>query len=172
MKRLFLALWPDDSTRQAISGLVEQIGSAGIKSVKPSNLHVTLVFLGNVDVTTELSIRQQLDKIASRALSIQFDEISYWRKPGIICLTSEQQPGKDLLGLVRKLDAIAKSCGLVTDTRPYQAHITLARKACFQPEGVFDPIIWRAEAFCLVASVSGNNGVEYRVLQSWSLTKD
>lgn len=167
MKRLFFALWPDQPTRQVVQAIAKQLQCTGFKLHKTSNLHVTLVFLGNVDDTSECLLRQQLDAITARPFSIQFDRLSYWRKPGIVCLTSEQALELALLELVRDLEAIAKNCGLNTDTRPYQPHITLARKARFRPELEFEPVNWSADAFSLVESVSTVNGVEYRVLDTW-----
>ena len=69
--------------------------------------------------------------------------------------------------LVDALNKKVTSCGLHTDTRTYQPHITLARHAHFLPEISFEPIVWRAESFCLVESCSEPGGVNYIVRQQW-----
>jgi len=73
--------------------------------------------------------------------------------------------------LVSALEAAAANCGLSTDTRPYTAHITLARRARHLPDVKIEPITWRAEAFSLVESCSEPEGVLYRVIKQWPLIK-
>jgi RNA 2',3'-cyclic 3'-phosphodiesterase len=49
--RLFVAAWPDDDTRRRLSGLELELGkSKGLRFVGASRWHVTLRFLGEVDV--------------------------------------------------------------------------------------------------------------------------
>lgn len=71
--------------------------------------------------------------------------------------------------LASALTEAAENCGLQTDTRPYTPHVTLARHARYLPEVKFEPVIWRAEAFCLVESCSEPGGVIYKVMQRWPL---
>ena len=73
--------------------------------------------------------------------------------------------------MVAALNREVASCGLQTDTRPYQPHITLARHAQYLPDINFEPIVWRAESFCLVESCSEPDGVCYKVRQQWPFTK-
>ena len=69
--------------------------------------------------------------------------------------------------LVTALNTAVASCGLQTDSRPYKPHITLARHAKYLPDINFEPIVWRAELFCLVESCSESGGVSYKVRQQW-----
>ena len=81
MKRLFFALWPDGETRKKIDKINQQIKDEQLKKFSPNNLHVTLVFLGNVDEKTELQIKQSVKKINATAFEVIFDQISFWKKP-------------------------------------------------------------------------------------------
>jgi 2'-5' RNA ligase len=74
-------------------------------------------------------------------------------------------------GLVSALETAVADCGLHTDTRPYIPHITLARHARYLPDVKIEPIVWRAEAFCLVESCSEPDGVCYKVRQQWPFIK-
>jgi 2'-5' RNA ligase len=58
VKRLFFALWPSVATRKAVDKFNQTLKVPGLKTVKADNLHVTLVFLGNVDRQTERLIKQ------------------------------------------------------------------------------------------------------------------
>ncbi len=169
--RLFFALWPDDQTRQALARLDRVIPAKPCKRVLPHNLHVTLVFLGQVDAETELVIKQSAATISAQPFTLIFDCLSYWSRPRILCLSSRQAIPEAASALVSALAAMAAECGLQTDTRPYTPHITLARHARFLPDAQFEPIVWRAEAFCLVESCSEPDGVRYQVIQQWPFIK-
>lgn len=52
--RLFVAVWPDEATRRLLSGLERELGgSRGLRFVGPSRWHVTLRYLGDVDVPVD-----------------------------------------------------------------------------------------------------------------------
>ena len=100
-------------------------------------------------------------------LSLCFDQLSFWKKPGILCLTCRDF-SQDVVTLSEQLAVIAKHNAVAVEERPFQPHITLARKAKQAETSEFEPIIWQTQAFCLVESCSLATGVEYRVLKRWS----
>jgi 2'-5' RNA ligase len=166
MKRLFFALWPDDETRNQIDYLNRSIDQAGLKKVNRNNLHVTLVFLGQVDNKSETILKQGAEKIKVEPFKLTFDQLAFWKKPKILCLTAKQHDSQ-LLSLVNALKSLADQCGIKTEERPYQAHITLARKAIYAIKIKIEPVEWQAQSFCLVESCSTPNGVVYQVLVRW-----
>ena len=169
--RLFFALWPDDETRQALARLSRSLPAKQFKGVQPHNLHVTLVFLGQVETETESLIKQSAAAISAQPFTLIFDSLSYWSRPGILCLTSLQPAPNEAVTVASELAATAANRGLQTDSRPYTPHITLARHARYLPGLKFAPIVWRAEAFCLVESCSEPDGVCYKVIQQWPFIK-
>lgn len=164
--RLFFALWPDDQTRQNLVRLNRSIEAKGFRPVQPKNVHVTLVFLGNVDAISESLIKHNITGISAKPFVLTFDQLSYWSRPKILCLSCSQSVDEVEM-LVSALNMQVASCGLQTDTRPYKPHITLARHARYLPDINFEPIVWRAESFCLVESCSEPEGVCYKVRQQW-----
>ena len=164
--RLFFALWPDDQTRLELAGLSRSIEAKGFRPIQLHNVHITLVFLGQVDSTSELLIKDSVKGIYARPFVLTFDQLSYWSRPKVLCLTCSQF-NDEVEMLVAALNSEVASCGLQTDTRPYQPHITLARHAKYLPHINFEPIIWRADSFCLVESYSEPGGVNYIVRQQW-----
>jgi RNA 2',3'-cyclic 3'-phosphodiesterase len=167
VKRLFFALWPDAETRQCCADVSAACKRVTGREVHPENLHVTLTFLGGIDEPTEAALIMAAAEVEFDPMSIKFDKLSYWRRPRIICLTGEPEDSA-VINLVEKLNAIAASLGIGIDTRPFQAHVTLIRKASKLPAITFEPIFWKADAFCLVESCSTPEGVVYRVLKTWS----
>lgn len=166
MKRLFFALWPDETVRQRCARMAKSISRPDDKPVRPDNLHMTLVFLGNIDAMTETLFIQAASVIAAPVMTITFDRVSYWRKPRVVCLTGRSgDTGLD--SLVSELTAISRTLGIPVDDRPFTPHITLIRKARALKTIEFEPIVWQADAFCLVESCSGPDGVEYRVIRQW-----
>lgn len=165
--RLFFALWPDEQTRQVLARLTKTFDAEVGKPVAAHNFHVTLVFLGNVDQATAMEIKQRADLINVEPFELTFESVNYWQRPKIWCLTCNDIP-QQVIDLASKLDEIARQSGLQTDPRPYIPHITLSRHAQSAPEvQAIKPILWRADAFCLVQSSSEPEGVCYRVLQRW-----
>ena len=100
----------------------------------------------------------------------QFLEARHWRD------WPPEEPDADYQQYVQQEEDLAElnreaaNCGLQTETRPYQPHITLARHARYLPSLNIDPVVWRAESFCLVESCSEPGGVNYKVRRQWPFT--
>jgi RNA 2',3'-cyclic 3'-phosphodiesterase len=168
--RLFFALWPDSETRIKLAQLSRTIEAKAINLVRPDNYHVTLVFIGRVNKASELLIKQRVVDIASEPFTITFGHLSYWNKPKVLCLTS-QYPVQQAMLLAEKLNSAVVSCAISTDNKPYNPHVTLARHIPAFDEQDCEPIVWKADSFCLVESCSGVDGVIYQVKQQWPFAK-
>lgn len=168
MKRLFFALWPDETIRAKIDRLNQSLICGRLKKARSDNLHVTLAFMGNVDAVIEQAIRQSITHITAKPITIVFDQLTSWSNAYILCLTSSKQP-QQIIDLVERLKIMIEDQGVELDNRPYTAHVTLARKAQPNPTIMLEPICWHATSFVLVESVSTAEGVDYQVLESWPL---
>lgn len=166
MKRLFFALWPDDNTRLQCLNIREAIDSGKIKPVHAANLHVTLVFLGNVAADKEIALRQAVANIFVPEITLRFNKLSFWKKPGILCLTATGLC-PELISLVDHLSTLARKLDIKIDERAYQPHVTLAKKVKEPDILEFEPITWRSNAFCLVESCTLLSGVQYRIVEQW-----
>lgn len=167
MKRMFFALWPDDATRQQCRSVVKKIAGKEFRPVAAENLHATLVFLGNVDADQEAAISEAAGALTVPEMALTFASLDFWKKPQVLCLTS-QNFSKEVSILVEQLTEIVTRYGITVDERPFKPHVTLARKAKASAVVEFEPIVWHADAFCLVESCSTAKGVEYRVIKRWS----
>lgn len=168
MRRLFFALWPDDAIRQHCLDVVNKLSGQGLRPVAPKNLHVTLLFLGNIDAEQQAGISAAADALSvPPIMELTFDRLSFWKKPAIYCLTGRRFD-REVAALVEQLASIATQYGVMVDERPFKPHITLARKAKASVVIEFESIIWRAGALCLAESCSTADGVEYRVIKRWA----
>lgn len=168
MKRLFFALWPDDQTRQNCLQIMHKLPAGQQQLVDVKNLHVTLVFIGGVDTATEEALLQIGAERPVSDMIIAFDQLSFWQKPEILCLTGHSL-NNALPCLVEQLIKRVKQLPIMLDERPYQAHVTLARKAKQAVNVEFEPILWQSNSFCLVESQSSPQGVHYEVLCTWPI---
>lgn len=165
MKRLFFALWPEQSTRQQCTNIIAKLGETG-RPQTATNLHVTLLFLGSVDAKQQAALSLEAAKLDVRPMTLTFDQLSFWKKPAVLCLTTSQS-NQNTLQLNRRLAAIARQHLLSIDERPFNPHVTLIKKARAPVAIAFEPIVWQSSDFCLAESCSVSGGVEYRILARW-----
>lgn len=165
MKRLFFALWPEQTARQQCSAIIAKLKGAG-KPVTATNLHVTLLFLGHITSEQQAAVTQDAARIPASLTSLTFDRLSFWRKPAVQCLTANSVD-RNVTLLNENLTAIAKRHGIAVDDRPFTPHVTLMKKSRSPIDITFNPIIWQSKGFCLVESCPGIDVVNYRILKRW-----
>lgn len=168
-QRLFFALWPQQALREELARLARRVVGKQGKRVRPENLHLTLTFLGSMTLKQRACVDAAAGAIEGTPFELQLERIGYWPRPRVIWLAPRETPSP-LVDLVWQLNKKLKVCGHQPELRPYQAHMTLARKAAgpFSPAQVA-PLVWRVDHFCLVRSTTASGGVEYRVLGAWPL---
>jgi RNA 2',3'-cyclic 3'-phosphodiesterase len=174
-RRLFFALWPDAAQRHALEhAAAKAVRHSGGRPVPAENLHVTLAFLGNV-ATGRIPELQRIARDLAVALaphapvSLTFARLTHWKEAQVLCaLTAPESAAARALALA--LQEGAANLGLSTERRPFQAHVTLARKVV-RPGVVprLRPVLWRFDTFALIDSRTEPSGPVYSVLDSYSL---
>ncbi len=169
-RRLFFALWPNGSLRQQINLHSKPVlAHGGGRQVKPANLHITLAFLGNVDSDQQSCVESVADKLQGSPFVLTIDSAGYWHKPRILWIGPGCMPGT-LVTLALALRDGALECGLQMDMRPYNAHMTLMRKATKKHvQKKIHPFTWHVNSFALVRSTSTPEGLVYDVEKEWPL---
>jgi 2'-5' RNA ligase len=168
-RRLFFALWPDADTRTALAILAKERLQHRGRPVATDNLHITLAFPGNVTAGVQTCLEEAAGRLVGTPFELAIDRLGYWPGPRIIWAAPSYMPPA-LWSLATELRRVLTDCGLKPEDRPYQAHITLIRKAGRAlPVTRTAPIPWSISEFCLVESVSEPDGVRYLVLRSWPL---
>lgn len=133
MTRTFIALEMNNALQSHLAGVIHQVAQVlpGIRWVDPSNIHLTLAFLG------ELTDEQLAEAIqATELVSQQAQPFSYRlshlgtfgspRFPRVIWMGIEEPVGS-LASLHRMLNRHLQRRGFEVDTRPFSPHLTLAR---------------------------------------------
>ena len=170
VQRLFFALWPSESVRQQLERLCKPLWcNGGGRAVTPENLHVTLVFLGAVSAEQRACAERAADAIQLPRFSLLLDRVGYWQRPRVLWFSPSEQP-EAVVNLANALNAGARECGLTTDDRLYQTHLTFMRKVAKRPaELAVEPLVWEVDSFVLVQSQTFSEGVQYMPLRSWPL---
>jgi len=131
--RTFVAIEIDECVRQEL-GRVQSVlrdVPARVKWVKPRNIHLTLVFLGDIAETAVRDVTETMDKTASELPRFAYEVagIGFFgppRSPRIIWAGAKGnlQPLKDLHGFLT-LELIER--GFSLSDKPFTPHLTIAR---------------------------------------------
>ena len=168
-QRLFFALWPDAAVRQALANTSRELLGRRVKLVPVENLHITLAFAGPVTAAVRDCLVAEAGGIRAAPFELVIDHVGYWPRPRILWAGPSHTPA-GLWSLVEALNQAFDGCGLQRETRPFQAHVTLARKVGrAPPPAAVAPVAWSISDFSLVESVTDAHGACYRRLVTWKL---
>ena len=172
-QRLFFALWPNAAVRDAVAELFRgPLKTLRGRKVAFNNVHITLAFLGSLDVEHRNCIQQVASQVQGRRFELQLNQLGYWARPKVVWLGPKDVPAaasEFQQGLVHAL----QNCGYVPEKRPFQPHLTLLRKVYKPvPDMAIGNIVWPVDDFVLVRSNTLSTGVEYEVIGRWPLLQN
>ncbi|MCL1040269.1 MULTISPECIES: RNA 2',3'-cyclic phosphodiesterase [Shewanella] len=172
MKRLFLAISPNAAQLDTLTQLQANIGGEG-RIVPRDNLHMTLAFLGQCSAAQQEALSETLARLAHQrrlpAFEVTLNTLAHWDKPKILCLKGEARDPQ-LVSLFNLCQRLAQQLGLHTSEHSFQPHITLMRKAKALPDIKSPSLTLNGHALHLYHSQSSEQGVQYEILASWTLT--
>lgn len=172
-RRLFFALWPDSTVRQAIVETFSQLPQppAGRK-MQLHNLHITLHFVGPVSAEVKDCMHQAAQTVSTSAFALTLDCYGIFPRAKIYWMGCQQTP-QELLQLNKSLGEAIEKCGYQPQKRDYSPHLTLMRK-CVKPhdDAIQEKfaINWRINEFVLVESCIDKHGVNYQVIEKYPLS--
>jgi 2'-5' RNA ligase len=170
-KRLFLALWPDEPTRIAVAAAGEAAAAAaGIRGRRTpfERIHLTLLFLGDVDPAGEERIRAVADAVRSPAFDLTLDQAGSFPRSRVLWIGARQAP-EPLTQLW-----LALRDGLADVAAEHNREALAPHVTCYRdidrpvPMAPIPPIRWRADGFVLVHSTLGTPH-QYHVVSHWPL---
>jgi 2'-5' RNA ligase len=147
--RLFLALWPDHTEREAMAAAARRLFPLSGRPVAAADMHVTLAFIGSVDaarVARFLELERTLP-----AIPILFDALEHWAKPRVLVAAASQTPAA-LQHAVDELWQRLDRLGIARETRPFRPHVTLARDVRQARNAAWSPVCWQARSVRLIES--------------------
>jgi 2'-5' RNA ligase len=162
-RRLFIALWPDAATRNALQA--RQGGWTWTPAARPTradDLHLTLHFIGAVGADQVAALAGRLESVLRpQRFQLCLDGFDLWPN-GVAVLLPSRLPIA-LTEVHARLGQVLLSHGLAPDPRPFRPHVTLARRATGSLAATDPaPLDWTVQGFVLAESKGG-----YRVLQTF-----
>ena len=170
--RLFFAAWPAPDVQCGLGELARALQrECGGRAVPADNIHLTLVFLGDVERAILPSLNALAAAVTAPRFDLQVGRVEFWRHNRIVWAGVEECP-EPLPRLVARLGQALAATGVRLDQRPYVPHITLLRDARRAPaSNAVAAIRWPVADFVLVESVQRERGRVYEVLQRWPLNQ-
>jgi 2'-5' RNA ligase len=176
MPRLFTALVAPLEVREALAAM--RGGLVGARWSAPEDYHLTLRFIGDVDVHTANEIADALDGTPRGVVPVDFEGLSWFGgdKPRVIVAKAKPTPA--LVELAADHERRMRRIGLTPETRLFTPHVTLARLRGAGPAAVADYLATRgrleapgfvAERFVLMSARDGVGGGPYVVEGEYGL---
>lgn len=171
-KRVFFALWPDDSVRSDIESAFNHstFSAANKLSYSLQNLHLTLHFMGRLELTVIDELASAASSVHAPSFELVLNRFGLFADANVLWLGPEEVPD-ELLILHQQLQKILQASHLKIDSRAYQPHVSLLRKFRASPDLMekADDVHWVVRKFALIESVQSAAGVIYQPLAEFSL---
>jgi RNA 2',3'-cyclic 3'-phosphodiesterase len=188
--RLFVALEIPAAVRDNLATLIDELRAADASSskyrarwVRPENLHVTLKFIGQLDVGKVDAIRAALAEVRSGSeVELRFRGLGFFpndTRQRVLWAGVNASP--NLAPLAGEIDARMEKLGIPRETRDFAPHLTLAR---FDPPGISEKLraaaqkslarefgTLHADEIHLIESKTRPTGAEYTRLSSFEFAR-
>jgi 2'-5' RNA ligase len=133
MMRLFIAAPISADVEKELARIISALKNTGgaVKWVAPSNIHLTLKFLGDTDEKLIPRIKTIMDEIALKHPSVssglsELGAFPDFRRPRVYWVGLER--GTNELGnIAREFENSLHSLGFEKENRPFKSHLTLGR---------------------------------------------
>ena len=122
--RLFIAVWPNDEMKKAMISVMHEMKKQGITGnyVPTQNLHMTLVFLGEVKEAEK--VKNVMDQIPVEKAGLSFSDYGNFGDAFWIGIKTNQKMKKYVSDLKKAL----KEQGIPCSDEKFSPHITLIRQ--------------------------------------------
>jgi 2'-5' RNA ligase len=164
-KRIFFALWPEQGQRERLRDLIgPAVRELEGQAVDRSNWHITLAFIGDLDVRFIPGLIDKAREITFEPFRLRLDRLEFWPRPKIAAVVPPRVPDA-MDALVSRLHVLMLDVGVTPAERVYRPHITVVRRARpFEPIRLAHSAETEWSSFELLESVSEHGRTRYRPL--------
>jgi 2'-5' RNA ligase len=153
-------------------------GLAGARWISAEHYHLTLRFIGDVDMVAAEAAAEGLARVRRAPFSLRFNGLGALgtRKPHAV--VAEVETSRPLMELQAEHERIMQRIGLAAEGRKYTPHVTLARLRGGSPRDIAEYLTLRGgffaepfpvERFVLFSSRNSVGGGPYVVEQAYDL---
>jgi 2'-5' RNA ligase len=133
--RLFVAMDLDDDAREAVAALQRRVVAAlgpgrSFKPVEPANMHLTLVFLGEVTEAVAASlVRTLASNIDQRPFGAEFRGLGVFPPRGAprVVWLGVAKGAHEIVQAQLELTRRVEAAGITCEGRPFHPHLTVGR---------------------------------------------
>ena len=177
-KRAFLALPLPDEQRRSLAAFVEECADRApdYRWVPAANLHLTLRFLGSVETPRLALLGERLQQVTSPGFELELDGTGGFgpRAGPRVVWMGVGRGREECRALAEGIEAACRGLGLEPESRPFRAHVTLARARLQRsrlPELPPPPRLrpWQVSDFVLYESRLGGRAAQYLELERYPL---
>lgn len=176
MLRLFFALLPSpDMGASVLATAGPFMADLQTQAVPRGNLHATLSFIGAVSPERLDALCAAAASVRAKPFDLTFDTFQYWSEPRVLVAGASEE-SSDANALSVKLREATIGAGFAPDSKPFRAHLTLARKISAEAAAKFSwPLkispgfVVRCEKFALMESRRTDGASIYSVVDEWHL---
>ncbi|HSM18936.1 MAG TPA: RNA 2',3'-cyclic phosphodiesterase [Hyphomicrobiales bacterium] len=156
-------------------------GLPGARWVDPENYHITLRFLGDIDVNIAHDVADLLARIRRRAFTLSVGGLGSFGGGKPRQVWARVPPVPELMALQSENEQIVQRAGLPAETRKFTPHVTLARlrsaksrsvAAYLESRGDFLGTPFEVTRFVLFSSQPSRGGGPYIVEQAYPLIRE
>jgi 2'-5' RNA ligase len=131
--RSFIAIELNKDIQESLAKIQSQLRAAraDVKWVKPENIHLTLKFLGNIDIDLITKINGIFEELGKKYQSFPADLNTLGAFPKIKnprVIWAGMQKGKDeVIVIVKELEKQLAKIGIAKEEKEFHPHVTLGR---------------------------------------------
>jgi RNA 2',3'-cyclic 3'-phosphodiesterase len=177
--RAFFGLPLPDQHRAALRRFLEDcaVRAHEFRWTPAANLHLTIRFLGHVEVSLAEGIADRLVQAGLEGFDITLGDLGTFRRGRLarVVWMGVREGAQEIAEMAAQAEAESVRAGLVAESRPFNAHLTLARArprdGAALPDLPAPPQLprWRAGELVLYRSKLGRAGSVYEPLRRISL---
>jgi 2'-5' RNA ligase len=136
----------------------------------PANIHLTLAFLGDVSPGRAKRLAECARRAGGAGHTIALEEARYWKHNRVVWAGPRAIPPA-LGALAESLSRELTAADFPTETREFNAHVTLIRQARL-PRTLpgLPTIAWQVNELLLVRTQLSSTGSSYSIMERFALT--
>ncbi|MES2906350.1 MAG: RNA 2',3'-cyclic phosphodiesterase [Pseudomonadota bacterium] len=125
MPRLFIGLEIPAQVGNYLGAL--RGGIPGARFIEPSDYHITLRFIGDIDIRMANEIADMLGAVRRKSFTLRLSELRSFGKDSPHSIVATLHPSPELTELQAELERMMQRLGFPSEGRKYTPHITIAR---------------------------------------------
>ncbi|MEO8187382.1 MAG: RNA 2',3'-cyclic phosphodiesterase [Burkholderiaceae bacterium] len=161
--RCFIAAWPDEPTRIALSSLSDHVRQRveHRRVSRPDDLHLTLAFIGNLAEDIALDLSDAIAKLRFTPFAWQLDALGFFKEAGVVWLGAGGETTEPLVDLGDRVRALLDQMNVAYDRRPLAPHVTLLHGVRSFAAKQVAPIRWCIDSLALYRSDPARQASRY-----------